>query len=682
MSFSKRQGTDVVCYTKPIVSLKGWNDHFFWIDAFACLALFSWHTGKSVSRDVIPKYSKFSPEHYATLVAYPAPFHKCLFYAKIDLMSFIRTADPTKVRIGERQRDEDEPKLLETIIRHLVPLLSIAPDRSSGELEASVDKLFDEKGNGEQAEQGDSSSGGHGVGIDVVAETIVEDMAPADDYGVLVGPTVCGKSQSSIQRLLAGAVQNTESVRMEITLKRFFISSNSSDHLAVNIAKAKVDSVVRTSMPIITSANTTTPIVDPAAIAKEKLVGSSVFGADSPSAGGSHPIYGGFSDCSGSDFLVGEAARVVRLRAETSKLEAAEKSLRDKITTLNECNTILKKERNALDVKVTDLQAVVVSKDRELTDSDAQLTSIKAHNDNLADQVTLYLEERFYPHLLTTIAGHRWLLTHGMELAISKCLNSPEYLSGLGTAVSKAIEKGMQDGFAAGITHGREGRVLTDVDAHNPVSSFELKEKLSNYKNLTKRLEEFQDAQLKVVNDKFDKLYADFVEVTLHLEEWFYPHLLTTIVGRRWLVTHGMELAIAKCLNSPEYLSALGIVDRKAIEKAEENYVSALQQLQSVNFSLLAELKTNKDASVKAVMNILRLEEHLAARYFWCCAATADLSTALSVTLASADTVTPLSVDDYDVMGTNDQSTVNESVVDEDTNPFPNVDDAELNIPQ
>nr|GFD06882.1 hypothetical protein [Tanacetum cinerariifolium] len=47
---------------------------------------------------------------------------------------------------------------------------------------------------------------------------------------------------------------------------------------------------------------------------------------------------------------------------------------------------------------------------------------------------------------------------------------------------------------------------------------------------------------------------------------------------------------------------------------AEADYVSALQQVQGVNFPLLAELKANKDASIEAVMNILRLEENLAKR--------------------------------------------------------------------
>nr|GEW67706.1 hypothetical protein [Tanacetum cinerariifolium] len=94
--------------------------------------------------------------------------------------------------------------------------------------------------------------------------------------------------------------------------------------------------------------------------------------------------------------------------------------------------------------------------------------------------------------------------------------------------------------------------------------------------------------------------------MALHLEERFYPHLLTTIFGRRWLLTHGIKLAISKCLNSSEYLSTLGITIA--------DYISALQRLQSVNFSLLAELRSNKDASIEIVMNILCLEETLAER--------------------------------------------------------------------
>ncbi|GJR19156.1 hypothetical protein Tco_0967683 [Tanacetum coccineum] len=208
MSFSKRQDYDAVCYTKPLDSLKGWNDHFFWVDAFACPASFSWQSSKNVPNDPFPKSSEFNADHYATLVAYPAPFHKypepflCLVgmshnYTldentypeflrdndeEMDLLSFIRTADPTKLRIGERQSAEDEPKLLDTTVGRVVPLLPIAPARAESELEASVEKLFDEGGSGNQVEQGDFASDGGGQGInirpvteitDTVAETVI-----------------------------------------------------------------------------------------------------------------------------------------------------------------------------------------------------------------------------------------------------------------------------------------------------------------------------------------------------------------------------------------------------------------------------------------------------------------------------------------------------------------------------
>ncbi|GJV05585.1 hypothetical protein Tco_1343241 [Tanacetum coccineum] len=77
-------------------------------------------------------------------------------------------------------------------------------------------------------------------------------------------------------------------------------------------------------------------------------------------------------------------------------------------------------------------------------------------------------QESFHPHLLNVIAGRRWLLTHGMKLLVVKCLNSTEYMEALGHAFGRAIEKGMQEGLAAGIEHGQAGRCLTDLEAYIP----------------------------------------------------------------------------------------------------------------------------------------------------------------------------------------------------------------------
>ncbi|GJX52647.1 hypothetical protein Tco_0281016 [Tanacetum coccineum] len=212
-----------------------------------------------------------------------------------------------------------------------------------------------------------------------------------------------------------------------------------------------------------------------------------------------------------------KATEATRLRAHTSNLEAVKKSLQDEVNTVKERNAILEKERNALDVKVIDLEASVVGKERDLTDLNAQLTSAKSQNDNLMDRVheleisyarfqekitvcdncmeqlekfqddrmkvandklpkldadlaemACHLEERFYPHLLNNICARRWLLTHGLKLFLVKCLNSSEYLTALGAAISRAIEKGMRSGLASDIDHGREDRSLANVVAYNP----------------------------------------------------------------------------------------------------------------------------------------------------------------------------------------------------------------------
>nr|GEV45054.1 ribonuclease H-like domain-containing protein [Tanacetum cinerariifolium] len=139
----------------------------------------------------------------------------------------------------ERERDEDEPRLLDTTIGRTVPLLPIAPDHAESELEASVNRLFNEGGSGHQTEHGDSKEGRQDVNLQPVAEavdTIVEDAAPMllkrqgkrkflvvdggeashpskklrEDHGNLSGGSVGGKSRSSLQRLLAEVVLNVE----------------------------------------------------------------------------------------------------------------------------------------------------------------------------------------------------------------------------------------------------------------------------------------------------------------------------------------------------------------------------------------------------------------------------------------------------------------------------------------
>ncbi|GJT18860.1 hypothetical protein Tco_0877566 [Tanacetum coccineum] len=692
---------------------------------------------------------------------------------EMDLLSFIRTADPTKVRVGKRQHAEGESKLLDTTVGRVVLLLPVDP-----------------------AQRGDTVSGGHGVDIPQVSataeivieeatlvqpkrqrkrKTVVSDAGEPlhppknlrEDHETLTGSSIAGKSKSALQRLLDGSVLNPEvgvaalpalpfitssvsmtpgredgnqsdfmsgaNLRTITAPPKFFISLDSSHYSGANIAEAEVDYFARPSVPLMTMVTIVTSTADPTTTIKERFIEPSIFGGGS-SFGTEHTV-GGFSGLTGSDFIVADdgrtcremvdefappkffalicemehdqlftkfnvgaahqmslsaevrmcvefnirekrrlcsvveeedsllkardeeikslkaqllvketkATEVIHLCAEASKFEFVEKSIQDEIKSLKERNTALEKEKGVLDVKVADLAATVKVREQEAADSDAMVTTVKLHNDRLVDHVrdletssaglqeivavyenymSQLEKEMFYPHLLTTIVGRRWLLTYGMKLAVFKYLNSPEYLSALGAAISKAIEKGMQDGLAAGITHGQEGRVLADVATFNP--------------------------------------------------------------------------------------------------SAEDDFTSALQEVQNVNFSLLAELQSNKDESVETVMDLLRLDEALAERALslfldvshgrvqkireniannrlalrdvfvlfseplsvvalegttGTSSVAPDITTALSVALASASTIPPISMDDYEITHAEDQGNIGV-----DVDPFLNVDEAELII--
>ncbi|GJV58196.1 hypothetical protein Tco_1459201 [Tanacetum coccineum] len=280
-----------------------------------------------------------------------------------------------------------------------------------------------------------------------------------------------------------------------------------------------------------------------------------------------------------------EAAEAILLRTEASNFEDVEKSLWDETNALKERNTILEKERNSLDVKGIELETSAAGKERELTDSNALITSGK------------------------------WLLTQGMELAIIKCLNSPEYLSALRAAIGKAIEKGLQDGLSAKITHGKEGRVLTDVAAHNPF---------------------VEDASIEIVMD------------TLHLEGPLTEKLVLDEMQPN------IDQLMVPIHHSP---------DKVVIGATTLSLANQRSALRNVFVPLAEPFSTAVLIGTEGTSDIV--------------SAIANPTTAMSTTFVSTSLIAPISVDDYEVIGADDQA-----VADGNVDSFINVDDAELNIPQ
>ncbi|GJU17153.1 hypothetical protein Tco_1145119 [Tanacetum coccineum] len=258
-----------------------------------------------------------------------------------------------------------------------------------------------------------------------------------------------------------------------------------------------------------------------------------------------------------------ESAEVTRLRVQVSGFEATESSLRGEVASAHDRNVVLEQECTSLQLRVAGLESIIAGKDQELSDLGASSSSLRSENQSLLDQV------------------------HKLEL-----------------------------------------------------SSADLRLKLETYEGVLAQLEEFQDNLMGPLRTRLAEIDADFTRCCMRFQESFHPHLLNVIAGRRWLLTHGMKLLLVKCLNSNEYMEALGHAFGRAIEKgmqeglaagiehgqagrcltdleayipsAEDDFNSAVRDLRDLNFPLLQELSNKKDASTWEIMDLLRLDDIVA----------------------------------------------------------------------
>ncbi|GJY11470.1 hypothetical protein Tco_0379655 [Tanacetum coccineum] len=184
-----------------------------------------------------------------------------------------------------------------------------------------------------------------------------------------------------------------------------------------------------------------------------------------------------------------ESAEVPRLRDQVSALAADKSLLSAEVSVLK--NVVSQKDTDIalLDSRASYLKSALDDSQAACDEARSLISSLSSERDGLASEVStlhsafrdfkekmeaqqeeaqeLYnrvadleahvmdvsgrLEGEFYPAYLTALAGRRWLLTYGMELAMVK-----------------SVDYGMQEGLAAGHEHGIAGTPLSAVVAYNP----------------------------------------------------------------------------------------------------------------------------------------------------------------------------------------------------------------------
>ncbi|GJZ66535.1 hypothetical protein Tco_0623231 [Tanacetum coccineum] len=143
---------------------------------------------------------------------------------------------------------------------------------------------------------------------------------------------------------------------------------------------------------------------------------------------------------------------------------------------------------------------------------DEQVNARCTEMDARSDALSIDFDEELYPHMLTAIVGHRWVIGHGLRLAVMKCAESTELRQASANVVSAGIAKGMSEGLKYGVEHGKAGLELTAMEAYDLEADSKYVAALHHLKDLNypliDQLEQWKDAPLDVI---MASLYLDSV---------------------------------------------------------------------------------------------------------------------------------------------------------------------------
>ncbi|GJY25513.1 hypothetical protein Tco_0400239 [Tanacetum coccineum] len=582
--FQAGGAADPCCYSKKFDSLKNWNNRFFWIDASVFPFSTSWFSGTSVVKDPLPMDEavdlpcvELLNENRTLIRKYPETF-LCLVglsrsFTDIDvrptllhdndeemgMLDFVKSVDPFKVKVGERTLAENEVLLItETENRVISPstqTISLVDHNIQDELNVN---------SGKRKKRVAFVSGSPPV-KKAWAEGIVISEAR---------PSTAGKSPTALRRLIrqseqaaagsgsaAAATEDITSSSVTLTLEHVF-----EDALHDN---------VRTRPPtghfvVLSSSSADTDILAASQVAPRvsSQVGVSV--PTTESAGDGHPA-------SAPKFETGT------LSATPSHGSSADY--------FYESQTI--DFATAMNVYVPNWN---VTNNGQLDDP--------VICRSLLDNVTP-------PSYWSALRNQSDRDTKIAELKVK-------------------LEKSKSEAAEAEELRKR----VSDLEALVPVRSCEVTNLTTQNAGLLKRVsamdsecdslksqvvgkgmmrEEFvmqQDAAEWRFEERAAELNTCIANVRRDMDNDLYPHMLTVIDGRRWVVRHDFRLAVYKCARSVECCSALGKVISMAINKeVEGKYVAAVSEFEGVSFPLLDELESLKDSPLVQIMVALILKD-------------------------------------------------------------------------
>ncbi|GJZ95953.1 hypothetical protein Tco_0668287 [Tanacetum coccineum] len=262
------------------------------------------------------------------------------------------------------------------------------------------------------------------------------------------------------------------------------------------------------------------------------------------------------------EFNVG-AARQICLGSEVRSRAEHELELKEKLRGKYDARGVLLREKDA---EIARLKSLVKEKETE-----------SAEVLRLRDQVSV-------------LAADKSLLSAEVSALKSAVSQKDTDISLLDSRASY-LKSALDDSQAA---CGEARSLISSLSSERDGLASEVSTLHSAFRDFKEKMEAQQEEQAQELYNRVAELEAHVMDVSGRLEGEFYPAYLTALAGRRWLLTHGMELAMI----NPE--------------TAENNYLDAVRALEEADFPLVHLLKSKKDSGMDEVLDCFLLDGPLA----------------------------------------------------------------------
>nr|GEV39419.1 transposase (putative), gypsy type [Tanacetum cinerariifolium] len=552
MSFSKRLGKNTPqCYTKPLDSLNNWNNRFFWVDERAFPTIVDWRT--SAPKDGMPTENTYSPEAVMILNTHHTPIQKqpeallCLvglsrrYYLgdevyptflhdddrDMDLFNLIRAPNPTKVKTGSHPCVAHEVPLLIVTANRVIEIEDLAAKTDSSGVPSTIERSPLDFANENPSQQLTGPEDQEAAAPEVPPPENVTTMRIAPEAGqakrvAATGPPVVKERRKrshdevdtnappKVSRRDHADPRPTESTREGKSLAAIELGMGSTRPVLVPQG-APVD--VSDPDPLSFVDTSSRPSTDVTQSSKGAATAGDPESENTSfiSMVGSHesiyrPEWGITNGCL---LDAPEACQDLQYNVNLARQVAIGSQLRLRF---EQEAKLLKKSvsNNRLSQQVSTLQAQVMGEEKlkaafeEFKKNEHDLVEQRcAEMDARLDALSIDFDEELYPHMLTAIAGRRWVIERGLRLAVMKCGESTELRQAFTDVVSAGIAKGMSEGLKHGVEHEKAKLDLEAIEAYDPEAEAKYIAALHALKNLkyplVDQLESLKDAPMDVI---------------------------------------------------------------------------------------------------------------------------------------------------------------------------------------